>query len=429
MLDIKLLREKPEIVRNDLFKRNDTEKVEWVDNIIKWDAEFRQLKSEADHLRNRRNTLSLEINKAKKEGRDISKIKEEAANIPDAIKNKEDAMNEISEKIKYYLMRLPNILHDSVPAGKDSTENVVVKIWGKPKEFDFELKPHGDLIEEKGLADFKRATKTAASGFAYLLGDMALLDQALMQFAISVLVKKSYTLVEPPFMMNRKAYEGVTDLADFENVMYKIDNDDLYLIATSEHPMAAMFMDETLSKDSLPLKLMGISPCFRREVGSHGKYTRGIFRVHQFNKIEQFIFCVPEESWRHHEELQDNSESLYRALEIPHRVVNVCTGDIGIIAAKKYDIEAMLADGQYREVGSNSNCTDYQARRLGIKYREKEGAPPMGFVHTLNNTALATGRTMIAMIEANQQDDGTVRIPKALKPYMGMDFLEPLKRF
>ena len=416
MLDIKLLREKPEIVRNDLFKRNDTEKVEWVDNIIKWDAEFRQLKSEADHLRNRRNTLSLEINKAKKEGRDISKIKEEAANIPDAIKNKEDAMNEISEKIKYYLMRLPNILHDSVPAGKDSTENVVVKIWGKPKEFDFELKPHGDLIEEKGLADFKRATKTAASGFAYLLGDMALLDQALMQFAISVLVKKSYTLVEPPFMMNRKAYEGVTDLADFENVMYKIDNDDLYLIATSEHPMGAMFMNETLEEKDLPIKFAGISACFRREIGSHGVDTRGLFRMHQFNKIEQFIFCKPEDSWKLHEELLENAEEIFQKLELPYRIINICTGDIGTVAAKKYDLEAwMPREKEYKEVVSCSNCTAYQAARLNIRFKRGEEKE---FVHTLNSTAIATSRALRAIIENYQNKDSSISIPKVLQPYM-----------
>jgi len=219
-------------------------------------------------------------------------------------------------------------------------------------------------------------------------------------------------------MIRRAAYEGVTDLADFESVMYKVEDEDLYLIATSEHAMAAMLQDETLLAESLPIRLCGVSPCFRREVGAHGKYTKGLFRVHQFHKVEQFIFSLPEQSWELHEELQRNCEELYQGLGLHYRVVNVCTGDIGIIAAKKYDTEVWMADGEFREIGSNSNCTDYQARRLNVKYRLKEGAPPEGFVHTLNNTAMATSRTMIAVIEQYQREDGTVRVPEALQPYM-----------
>jgi seryl-tRNA synthetase len=255
-----------------------------------------------------------------------------------------------------------------------------------------------------------------------------MLDQAILRLAIDHLVGKGYTLVEPPLMLQRKPYEGVTDLADFENVMYKIEGDDLYLIATSEHPMAAMHMDEILEAKELPIKLVGVSPCFRREVGAHGKYTRGLFRMHQFNKVEQFIFSLPEDSWKLHEELQRNSEELYKGLGLAYRVVNVCTGDIGIIAAKKYDTEVWMADGEYREIGSNSNCTDYQARRLNVRYREKEGVAPAGFVHTLNNTALATSRTMLAILEQYQNKDGTVDIPEILRPYMGgMKKLEKLK--
>jgi seryl-tRNA synthetase len=220
-------------------------------------------------------------------------------------------------------------------------------------------------------------------------------------------------------MIRRKPYEGVTDLSDFELVIYKIDNGDSYLIATSEHPMGAMFMDEVLDRKDLPIKMCGISPCFRKEIGTHGKYTKGLFRVHQFNKIEQFIFCHPEDSWRLHEEIQKNSEQLYQKLGLHYRVVNICTGDIGTLAAKKYDIEVWMADGKYRETGSNSNCTDYQARRLNTRFKEKEGAAPAGFVHTLNNTALATSRTMIAILEQFQQKDGSVKIPKPLQSYMG----------
>jgi len=211
----------------------------------------------------------------------------------------------------------------------------------------------------------------------------------------------------------------VTDLSDFENVMYKIENEDLYLIATSEHPIASMFMNETFLGEQLPLKVAGISACFRKEVGAHGKYTKGLFRMHQFNKIEQFIFSRPEDSWKLHEDLQKNTEQLLKGLGLVFRVVNVCTGDIGSIAAKKYDTEACMSDGEYREVGSNSNCTDYQARRLNIKYREKEGQSPLGFIHTLNNTAIATSRIMVCLLETHQKADGSVKIPRVLLPYMG----------
>ncbi|MDH5702926.1 MAG: serine--tRNA ligase, partial [Aigarchaeota archaeon] len=269
------------------------------------------------------------------------------------------------------------------------------------------------------IIDSERAGKVAGSGFYYLTDELALLDYAILRYAIDFMMQRGYKLVEPPFMMKRKSYEGVTDLADFENVMYKVEGEDLYLIATSEHPMAAMFMNEVLNKADLPMKLVGVSPCFRREVGAHGKYTKGLFRMHQFNKVEQFIFCLPEDSWRFHEELQTNAEDLYKSLGLHYRVVNVCTGEIGSLAAKRYDIEIWMADSEFREIGSNSNCTDYQARRLKIRYREKEGQKPAGFVHTLNNTAIATSRTMMAILEHYQQKDGSVRLPEALKHYMG----------
>lgn len=429
MLDIKLVRDSPETIRENLKRRNDPAFFSMLDELICSDREWRSLLQESEELRKRRNEITKGIAEGKRSGKDVSSLLNEAERIPKRIKEIDERQVVVRKDCDSLLLKIPNILHESVPFGKDDTENREIRKWEPAIHMATSPKSHEEILLKLNLLDLDRAAKISGSGFYYLKGSLALLDYSIQRFAIDFLMKRGFILVEPPFMIKRKPYEGVTSLDDFEKVMYKIDNDDLYLIATSEHPMAAMFMDETLSKENLPLKLMGISPCFRREVGSHGKYTRGIFRVHQFNKIEQFIFCLPEESWRHHEELQENSESLYRTLEIPHRVVNVCTGDIGIIASKKYDIEARMADGAYREVGSNSNCTDYQARRLGIKYREKEGAPPSGFVHTLNNTALATGRTMIALIEANQQDDGTVKIPKALRPYMGMEFLEPLKKF
>ena len=419
MLDIKLIREHPEIVRKDLEKRGEPEKLEMLDNLIQYDKQWRKLLTEANELRHKRKVITAEVANLKKKGKDASKQIEEAKNIPEEIKKLEKQVEEYREKADLILLKLPNILHETVPFGKDETENVVERIIGKPPKFDFKPKSHAEIASDLGLADFERAAKVAGHGFYYLKGDLARLDFAIINYTVDLLRDRGYTLIEPPLMMHKKPYLGVTDLEFFGDQLYKIENDDLYLIATSEHPMAATFMDEVIVKQDLPIKYVGVSPCFRKEVGAHGKYTRGLFRVHQFNKIEQFIFCLPEDSWRFHEELQKNSEDLYRSLGLHFRVVNVCTGDIGIIAAKKYDIEIWMADGTYREAGSNSNCTDYQARRLNIRYREKEGQAPVGFVHTLNNTALATSRTMIAILEQYQQKDGSLVIPEALRPLMG----------
>jgi seryl-tRNA synthetase len=428
MLDIRLIRENPELLRKDLEKRGDSEKLEWLRKLIELDRKWRESLQALEGLRRERNELTDRIASLKKAGKDASRELEKVKDVPKRIKDLEGTNEALKKENDFYLMRIPNILHHSVPVGKDETENVEVKKWGKIQHFGFRPKNHAEIAESLGLLDFERAAKVAGHGFAYLKGGLAMLDQAIIKLAIDHLVGKGYTLVEPPLMLKRRPYEGVTDLADFENVMYKIEGDDLYLIATSEHPMAAMHMDEILEAKDLPIKLVGVSPCFRREVGAHGKYTRGLFRMHQFSKVEQFIFSLPEDSWKLHEELQHNSESLYKELGLAYRVVNVCTGDIGTIAAKKYDTEVWMADGEYREIGSNSNCTDYQARRLGIRYREKEGQAPAGFVHTLNNTALATSRTMLAILEQFQNKDGSVDIPEALIPYMnGMKRLERLK--
>ena len=418
MLDIKIIRENPNIVKKDLKKRKDNEKLRWLDDLIKKDKEYRELLQESQKLRHKRNTITLEINKLKKENKDVSKLLKEAKDIPDKIKSSEEKLKELKNKINFYLMRLPNILHSSVPYGKDETENIAIRKWGKLKKFSFELKSHGELLENLGIADFKKAAEVSGAGFYYMKDELAKLNLALMQFSIDFLVKRGYKLFIPPLMLRRKPYEGVTDLADFENVMYKIENEDLYLIATSEHPIAAYFMNEILDEENLPIKIVGISPCFRKEIGSHGVDTRGLFRVHQFWKTEQFIFCKPEDSWKFHKELQENSEKLYQKLKLPYRVTNICTGDIGIVAAKKYDIEAWFPrQNKYREIGSNSNCTDYQARRLNIKFINKKGEKK--FIHTLNNTAIATSRTLVAIFENCQNKDGSVSIPTALQKYMG----------
>ena len=418
MLDIKLIREKPDLVKENLKKRQDIEKIKWVDELLEHDKKRRELIAKINYLRKQRNELTLKVAELKKKSKDFGDVLKKIKNIPQEIKILEENLAIHEEKVQYYLLRLPNLLHESVPYGKDDTENVVVRIVGKPPKFNFQPKNHLEILQNLGLIDMERAAKVAGNGFYYIKDELVLLDHALQMFAIDRLMKKKYKLIQPPYMLRKQAYMGVTDLDAFHDVLYKIENEDLYMIATAEHPIGAMFMDEVFLKKDLPLKLIGISPCFRKEVGSHGKYTKGLFRVHQFHKVEQFIFSLPEDSWKLHEELQKNSEELYQELGLNYRVVNVCTGDIGAIAAKKYDIEVWMADNQYRESGSNSNCTDYQARRLNIKFKEKEGQPPIDFVHTLNNTALATSRIIIAIIEQYQQQDGSVEIPKALRPFM-----------
>ncbi len=420
MLEIRFIRANPDAVRADLKKRGDAEKLGWIEDLLAKDAKSRELQTEAEKLRARRNAISREINEAKKAGKDAANLLNEAAELPEKIRNAEAALAELSEKIGFYLMRLPNILHESVPVGKDDSQNAEVRRWGEAKVPDFELKPHGELAVEKGWADFERAAKVSGAGFVFIKGNLALLDMALQRFAMDFLVTKGFTPCETPLMLNRKPYEGVTDLSDFEKVMYKVEGEEAYLIATSEHPMGAMYQNEILEETDLPIKLAGISACFRREIGAHGVDTKGLFRMHQFNKIEQFVFCKPEDSWKFHEEILANAEAVFQKLEIPYRIVAICTGDIGSVAAKKYDIEAwMPREKKYKEVVSCSNCTAYQAVRLNIKVRDAKDFDRKEYVHTLNSTAIATSRAMRAILENYQQKDGSVLIPKALRPYMG----------
>ena len=418
MLDVRLVRENPDLIRKDLAKRHAPDKEKLLDSVIQWDKEWRKALAEGDALKRRRNEITKEIAEAKKAGKNADKLRKEAAALPKKIAALDLRIEELSGQVRDGLLRLPNLLHESVPIGKDDSENVEVSRWGTPRTVDFELRPHGELLEALRLVDFERARKIAGAGFVYLLGDLVRLDQALLSFALDYMVKQGFTAVFPPFLMRRAAYEGVVDLTDFENVMYKIDGEDLYLIATSEHPMGAMFMDEVIDLGRLPVTLTGLATQFRREIGAHGVDTKGLFRMHQFNKVEQFVFCRPEDSWTWHEKLRANGEAIYRALEIPYRVVNVCTGDIGTVAAKKYDIEAWSPRQQaYREVISCSNCTDYQARRLNIRAGKVGGEK---FVpHTLNATAMATSRGMVAVLENYQNANGSVTVPKVLRPHLG----------
>jgi len=416
MLDIKFITENTTLIKKDLEKRGEKDKVSWVDEVVKKHDQWKKLKEDNDKLRNKRNVITRKINELKKQGQDIKAAVKEAKELPGKITESDKKLQELQERLTYIFQNIPNVLHGSVPTGKDDTENKEIRKWGKPKKLD--VKSHGELLEEHNLADFNRATKISGTGFYFLKGDLVKLELALINFAVSELEKKGFTLIEPPFMMRRKPYEGVVALKDFENVMYKVEGEDTYLIATSEHPIAAMYMNETLSEKDLPLKLGGISINFRREIGSHGVDTRGLFRVHQFNKVEMFVFSKPSESWKIHEELLTIAESLVKKLKIPYRVVNVCSGDIGAIASKKYDIEAWSPrQNKYTELISCSNCTSYQAVSLNVRYANDKGEKD--YVHTLNSTAFATGRTIVAIVENFQNKDGSINVPQVLQKYVG----------
>ena len=425
MLDISMFREHSEVIRADHDRRGLSH--EAIDEVIRLDEEWRKARYEVDQLRKARNDAARGIAGAKKAGDSeaVDKILAEVADIGSRIDELSELSDDYPAKRDVLRMSIPNILHDAVPIGEDDQKNTLHSMHGEKIELGFEPKNHNDLIEMNGWVDQARGAKVTGSRFYFLQGDLARLDMALQQYGADFLMQRGYTLVQPPLMMNREAYEGVTDLADFETVMYGIEPDKYYLIATSEHPLTAMRMDEVIEPSELPIKLVGVSPCFRREVGAHGLSDRGIWRVHQFTKVEQIIISHPDDSWDHHEDLLTNAVDMWDSLGLHYRVVNICTGDMGTVAARKYDLEAWLPGaGQYKEVVSCSNCTDYQANRLRMRYRTSEGNEA---VHTLNSTAIATSRALVAIMEQNQTEDGRVSIPEVLRPYVGgQEFLEPL---
>jgi seryl-tRNA synthetase len=428
MLHIRFIRENVDLIRKNLEWRKDKAKLEDFDRLLELDEKVRALMKEIQDLRTQRNSLSREVGKLKKEGLDASEVMKRAEGVNKRIAEIETQTATLEDELKRIQMSIPNILHESVPYGADDEDNAVVKEWGGKPEFKFEVQSHVDLLDSLDIGDIPNAAKIAGSRFYYLKNELVMLDIAMQQMALEMLIKKGFTPLYPPFMMRREPYEGVTDLADFEDVMYKIEGEDLYLIATSEHPMAAMHMNDIFEPMDLPIKLAGVSTCFRKEAGSHGKDTKGIFRVHQFNKVEQFVFSHPDESWNIHEELIKNEEEYIQALKLPYRVVSACTGDIGIVAAKKYDVELWMPGQQkYREGGSCSNCTSYQATRLNIKYRIKKGGTEKDYLHTLNSTMVANPRTMVAILEVYQQEDGSVKLPQALHKYLpsGMKEIVP----
>jgi seryl-tRNA synthetase len=419
VIDLELLRKEPERVEANLTRRRDPAILARFAEARARDSEWRASRQEADRLRKRRNELSRAIAKARAEGSTTAELEAEARTALeqfDAIESREAALDVERNRL---VRSLPNLLDDSVPYGKDDSENVTVATWGEPINDPGFRKSHAELLEALGMAEFDRARRASGAGFYYLKGPVVLLDLAVQRFALDLVMARGFSPVIPPYMLRREPYEGVTDLADFEKVMYKVEGDDLYLIATSEHPLAALYQGEILDADALPIRLAGLSMNFRREIGGHGVDQKGIFRVHQFEKVEQFVFSRPEDSPTIHEEIRGNAEEVFRQLEIPYRVVNVCTGDLGSVAAKKYDIEAWFPKQQaYREVVSCSNCTDYQARRLGIRIG-RAGQPGKTVPHTLNSTAVATSRALAVILEQYQRPDGTVEVPRVLRPYLG----------
>jgi seryl-tRNA synthetase len=419
MLDVELIRRDPKRVEENLARRRNPAYGAMFTKLLGIDEEWRQAQREASGLRQKRNELSRKLSEVKKAGRDAESLKKEASELPRQIGNLERREAELDSERRTLLLRLPNLLDETVPYGKDDSENVTVSTWGKTTAAPSGLPSHGEYLETHGLADFERARRNSGAGFYYLMGPVALLDMALQRLAVDMLVAKGFTPVVPPFLLRREPYEGVTDLSDFENVMYKIQDEDLYLIATSEHPIAALYRGEILAEESLPLRFVGISACFRKEIGGHGVDQKGIYRVHQFQKVEQFVFAPPDQSPAIHEEIRENAENFLRRIGIPYRVVNVCTGDLGIVAAKKYDVEGWFPrQGKYGELISCSNCTDYQARRLGIRMG-KRGSPGKTVPHTLNSTMVASPRAIAAILENFATEDGRVTVPEALRPYLG----------
>jgi seryl-tRNA synthetase len=416
MLDPKLIKEKPEIIRDMLKSRA----VEFdLDALIESDQKRREFIIKTDELRKKKNQIATRISEKKKGGEDISSILAEMKNISNELTKLESEQESIENKYVKLASTIPNLIHESVPIGADDSANKEIKKWGDVPKFDFKIKDHIDISEDLGLVDLERAAKVAGARFYYLKNDLVRLNQALVHFGLDFLAEKGYSLVQPPYMINKKSMEGAVIAEDFEEVIYKIQEEDLYMIGTSEHAMAAMHSKEIIEGKDIPIKYAGISPCFRKEAGAHGRDQKGIFRVHQFDKIEQFVFAKPEDSWKEHEKMLSIAEEFYQKLEIPYRVMLLSTGDTGKISAKTYDIEAWMAgQNAYREIVSCSNCLEYQARRLKIRFRDKTNEDTQ-YIHTLNSTLIATTRVLVAIMENFQTKDGHIRIPQVLQSYMG----------
>ncbi len=417
MIDIKLIRETPEIVKENIKKKFQDQKLHLVDLLREKDETWRKLKGNVDGLRAERNKISQQINEAKKAGQDAKDLLQQAKIIPEKIADLETKTKILEEEIQDLLRQMPNILHASVPIGKDASENVERERIGEIKKPAFEIRNHLEIGLGLNVLDCDTSAKTSGSGFYYLKGDLALLNQALISYARDIVIKKGYEYIEPPLMIRKEILSGVYSKAEIEAMSYKIQDEDLYLIATSEHPIIGMFIDKVLSYKELPIKITSYSMCFRKEVGSHGIDEKGLYRTHQFNKQEMVIISKPEDSYTYYNELLSISKELFKGLEIPIRELESCSGDLADLKAKGADLEAWSPrQNKFFEITSVTNMEEAQARRLNIKFLDEKGEKR--YVHTLNNTAIATSRALVAIMENYQQKSGDIKIPSVLIPYM-----------
>lgn len=419
MIDIKFIRENPNLVKKNIKKKFQKEKLPLVDKVKKLDEDWRKLKYKVDKLRAERNKISKEINQTKKlkDEKKANVLIKKAKEIPGKIEKIEKKEKKLFEEINKIMLQIPNIIHESVPAGKDDSENVEIKKIGKPRKFDFSVKSHVELGEKLGVLDFDTSAKTSGKGFYFIKGDLALLNMALINFSRDYMVKQDFEYIETPLMIKKEILSGVYSNTEIEQMSYKVEKEDLYLIATSEHPLIGQFINKTIKKKELPIKQTSYSMCFRKEIGSHGIDEKGIYRTHQFNKQEMIVICNPDESYKWYDKMLNYSVEIFKALEIPIRILECCSGDLADLKAKSCDLEAWSPrQKKYFEITSLTNMEEAQARRLNIKIEYKG---ERYFAHTLNNTVIATSRALVAIMENNQQKDGSIKIPKALWPYMG----------
>lgn len=420
MLDPKIIKEKPDRIRSMLKARGMDFNLE---RLIESDKKRRELILKTDELRKQKNKIAIEISKKKKSGEDASLVISRLRQISEELECLEKDQNANEQEYKNLVYTIPNLIHDSVPIGKDESANKEIRKWSSPPSTDFNLKDHIDISTSLELVDLERAAKVAGARFYYLRNDLVRLNQALVSYALDYMSEKNYSLIQPPYMIKKEMMEGAVIAEDFEDVIYKIEDEDLYLIGTSEHAIAAMHSDEIIDGSQLPIRYAGISPCFRKEAGAHGRDQKGIFRVHQFEKIEQFVFARPEDSWSEHEKMLEVAEEFYQKLQLPYRVMLLSSGDMGKVSAKTYDIEAWMAgQGAYREIVSCSNCLEYQSRRLKIRFRDKTDEPTE-YLHTLNSTLVATSRVLVSIMENFQTKDGHIKIPSPLQKYIGKDMI------
>jgi seryl-tRNA synthetase len=419
MIDIKLIRENPDLVKENMKKKFQDYKLELVDKVLELDKKNREVKLKGDELRSSRNSLSSQIGNLMKSGNreDAEKIKAEVNEINTQLIDNEKSEAELANEIKNIMMKIPNIIDDSVPIGKDDSENVEVKKYGEPIVPDYEIPYHTDIMEKLAGIDLDSARRVAGNGFYYLVGDIARLHSAVISYARDFMINKGFTYCIPPFMIRSDVVTGVMSFEEMDAMMYKIEGEDLYLIGTSEHSMIGKFKDQILKKADLPYTMTSYSPCFRKEKGAHGVEERGVYRIHQFEKQEMIVVCEPEESYEWYDKMWSYTVELFRSLQIPVRTLECCSGDLADLKAKSCDVEAWSPrQNKYFEVGSCSNLTDAQSRRLGIRVKGEKGNY---FAHTLNNTVVAPPRMLIAFLENNYNPDGSINIPEVLRPYMG----------